>query len=104
VSLWCEDRLSAMKKGGLWPLLAGAVGLGLLLAANSAAAEGELTVDVASVDDGAVPEVRAVVTVLDAGGRPLSGLTAEDFQASVNGEGVPVAGGRGAGDSGIGGG
>ena len=102
MSPWREGRLSAMKKGGLWPLLAGAVGLGLLLAANSAAAEGELTVDVASVDDGAVPEVRAVVTVLDAGGRPLSGLTAEDFQASVNGEGVPVADVRAAVNSDIG--
>jgi VWFA-related protein len=44
-----------------------------------------LRIDVASVDSSAFPELSAVVDVLDANGRPVSGLDAASFAATVDG-------------------
>ena len=60
-----------------------------ILAPDSAATaqQGEgATVDVAAVDSNNYPNLTAAVNVLDARGRPLPGLAATDFAASIDGK------------------
>jgi VWFA-related protein len=66
-----------------------AVTAALLLAlgcASASADDSKLHVDIASVDDSALPSVSAVVNVLDANDRPVSGLDASAIQATIDGK------------------
>jgi VWFA-related protein len=57
-----------------------------LLRATAAAGSGELAVDIASLDASKPGDVVAVVSVVDALGRPVVGLTKENFVARVGGQ------------------
>ncbi len=83
-------------------LFTAAVSLWLVLRIAPAGAEGELTVDIDSVDDSSVPEVRAVVNILDAAGRPVPNLGPQNFLVSINGETLAAADVRAAVNSDIG--
>ncbi len=54
-----------------------------MLRAIATAASGELAVDIASIDASKPGDVVAVVSVADASGRPVVGLTKEDFVARI---------------------
>ena len=71
-------------------LLAAFVALICTLRATAAVGSGELSVDIASLDPGASGDVVAVVNVTDASGRPVAGLTGENFAARLGGSSVPV--------------
>ncbi|MCH8900712.1 MAG: VWA domain-containing protein [Chloroflexi bacterium] len=73
----------------LWLLLA--LATLLLSPAAGLAQEEALTVEVASFTTDESSQAQAVVTVLASDGRPLAGLTAEQFQANLNGTTVPVS-------------
>jgi len=60
--------------------------------AIAAAGSGELGVDIASLETGSAGDVTAVVSVLDASGRPMLGLTKENFVARIGVEGAGQAG------------
>ena len=63
----------------------------LALGCGSASADDStLHVDIASVDSSAFPNLSAVVNVLDANGRPVSGLDASAIQATVDGKPAAV--------------
>jgi VWFA-related protein len=51
--------------------------------ATAAAGSDELAVDIASLETGSAGDVTAVVSVLDASGRPIIGLTKENFVARI---------------------
>jgi VWFA-related protein len=65
-------------------------GLALLLPAPAAVAIDELTIDIASLDDSQFPTLSAVINVLDAGGRPVSGLQQGSFRATIAGESAAI--------------
>jgi VWFA-related protein len=56
-----------------------------VLRVTTAAGSGELAVNIASLDAGKPGEVVAVVSVVDASGRPVVGLTKDSFVARVDG-------------------
>ncbi len=64
--------------------------LAALAAAFPAHAQSPLTVDVTQVITSAYPDVTAVVTVRDAAGAPIGGLSASNFSASEGGNPVAV--------------
>jgi len=51
---------------------------------------GNLTIEIASIDSTAFPNISAVVNALDAKGRPLAGLDAASFSATIDGAPVTV--------------
>jgi hypothetical protein len=64
--------------------------LALIVSAGGAAAQdGRPVVTIAWIDSQALPSVQAYVTVADAGGSPVLGLTADDFVAFEDGVRVP---------------
>lgn len=65
--------------------------LAALLLAQPAVAQTTITVRVDAVDASAFPVVHLRVSALDAQGRPLRGLTAENFQISESGRAAPAA-------------
>ena len=72
----------------LAPLLAGAI----LASSGLPAAHAQETVQVHidAIDTSAYPQLRATVTVIDSGGRPIADLPAGAFSADADGEAVPV--------------
>ncbi len=64
----------------------------LLSAGGARAQQPTPSVSINQVDASGYPGIRAVVTVLDANGVPVSGLTAAQFQASDGPAPVPIAG------------
>jgi VWFA-related protein len=56
-----------------------------MLRVTAAAGSGELAVDIASLDASKPGDVVAVVSVVDASGRPVVGLTKENFVARIGG-------------------
>ena len=56
-----------------------------MLRVTAAAASGELAVDIASLDASKPGDVVAVVSVLDPSGRPVVGLTKDNFVARISG-------------------
>jgi VWFA-related protein len=56
-----------------------------MLRLTAAAGSGELAVDIASLDTSKPGEVVAVVSVVDASGRPVVGLTKDNFVARIGG-------------------
>ncbi len=74
--------------------LAVAVLLGALvlaLSALAALATEPATVNVASLDDSQFPDVTVVVDALDVNGRPIPGLTRDNFQATVGDQPAPIS-------------
>jgi VWFA-related protein len=72
----------------LVPLIAG-----VILASNgfpAANAAEAVQVRIDSIDTSAYPQLRATVTVIDSGGRPIADLPAGAFSAGADGQGVPV--------------
>lgn len=72
----------------LAPLIAGAI-----LASNglpAAHAQEAVQVRIDAIDTSAYPQLRATVTVIDSGGRPIADVPAGAFSADADGEGVPV--------------
>jgi VWFA-related protein len=70
-----------------------ALAAGAILTANGfppALAQETVQVRIDSIDTTAHPRVRATMTVLDAGGRPIADLPATAFSAEVDGQEVPV--------------
>jgi len=63
-----------------------------MLRLAAAAGSGELVVDIASLDASKPGDVVAVVSVVDASGRPVVGLTKENFVAHIGGEPAAQAG------------
>jgi VWFA-related protein len=79
----------------LWKACAAVFGACLVafasgLPAPRTAATGDLSVDIAGLDDSQFPNVSAVVNVLDAKGRPISGLASDNFSASIGGQPATV--------------
>jgi VWFA-related protein len=64
----------------------------MALSPRPAPAQQSLGVQVNGVDISSHPTVRAGITVLDSGGRPVAGLGPEAFAAEANGQAVPVTG------------
>lgn len=60
-----------------------------LLAPRTAATD-ELSVDIAGLDDSQFPNLSAVVNVLDAKGRPITGLSSDSFSANIQGQPVTI--------------
>lgn len=66
-------------------------GLALLPGSRSTAQEGVVTVQLVGVSTADWPHVQAVVAALDAEGRPVAGLPAGRFQATLNGTPVSIS-------------
>ncbi|MDP2673396.1 MAG: VWA domain-containing protein [Dehalococcoidia bacterium] len=82
--------LAGIAFGSLWP------------AAARADLDGPLTVRIDSLSLSQFPEVQSTVTVLDPAGNPVVGLPPEAFQASADGQALPVQGVASATDEGLG--
>ncbi len=78
-----------MLRQPLWPALVLAAALLLAWSGETGAQDGELAVDVQSVDDAGYPTLRAVVSVAR-DGAALPGLDAGAFSASLNGSPLRV--------------
>ena len=85
----------------LFAALAG-IALGSLWPPARADLEGPLTVRIDSLSLSQFPQVQSTVTVLDPAGNPVIGLPPEAFQASAEGEALPVRGVASATDQGLG--
>jgi VWFA-related protein len=68
-----------------------------MLRLTAAAGSGELAVDIASLDTSKPGEVTAVVSVVDASGRPVVGLTKDNFVARIGGLPTSAEGASGLG-------
>ncbi|HLF07817.1 MAG TPA: VWA domain-containing protein [Dehalococcoidia bacterium] len=85
----------------LFAALAG-IAFGSLWPPARADLEGPLTVRIDSLSLSQFPQVQSTVTVLDPTGNPVVGLPPEAFQASAEGEALPVRGVASATDQGLG--
>ena len=85
----------------LFAALAG-IAFGSLWPPATAGLEGPLTVRIDSLSLSQFPQVQSTVTVLDPAGNPVIGLPPEAFQASAEGEALPVRGVASATDQGLG--
>ena len=77
-----------MLRWHLIPLIAGAI-----VASNGlppAHAQEAVQVRIDAIDTSAYPQLRATVTVIDSGGRPIANLPAGAFSADADGEALPV--------------
>ena len=89
---------------GRWPRIAFVLGLLIWFISGSSAGHSQeaLSVQINSVDLSAFPVVRATVTVLDDTQRPVAGLPAESFEATADGEALPLQSLTSATDAGVG--
>ena len=89
---------------GIWPLLSvlALTALGAGVGVVAAQEQPSLEVIVSQIDDADYPEVRLVVSVTDAAGRPLTGLAADDFRVAAGTVELPLKDVRAVLDAGTG--